>query len=125
MFYKNHKANLCIAYLHTSGHILTGYLDDSLLLAVEYNGCVKTIPDTISTFDKLGVTPTQKITYLGFIINSKEMTVRLTLFSGVLHASKRREIGDKMIRVNNPCLIIQVINLRIYVCFTTFYFSLK
>ena len=74
-------------YLHTLGHILTGYLDDSLLLAVEYNGCVKTIADAISTFDKLGFvvhpskpvsSPTQEITYLGFIINSKEMTVRLT-----------------------------------------------
>ena len=74
-------------YLHTSGHILTGYLDDSLLLTVEYNDCVKTIPYTISTFDKLGfvvhpsksvLSPTQEITYLEFIIKSEEMTVRIT-----------------------------------------------
>ena len=72
-------------------HILTGYLDDSLLLAVEYNDCVKTIlfQRLINYFkvDKLGfvvhqsksvLSPTQEITYLGFIINSKEMTVGLT-----------------------------------------------
>ena len=75
------------AYLQTSGHSLTGYLDDSLLLTVEYNDCAKTIADAISTFDKLGfvvhpsksvLSPTQEITCLRFIINSKEMAVRFT-----------------------------------------------
>ena len=75
------------AYLQTSGHSLTGYLDDSLLLAVEYNDCAKTIADAISTFDKLDfvvhpsksvLSPTQEITCLRFIIISKEMAVRFT-----------------------------------------------
>ena len=41
------------AYLNTLCHILTVYLEDSLLVAAEYNDCVTIIADVISMFDKL------------------------------------------------------------------------
>lgn len=75
------------AHLHNLGHIITGYLDDSLLIGEEKRDCLKNIGDTVGIFDELGFTvhpsksvlkPTQEIVYLGFIINSKEMTLRLT-----------------------------------------------
>ena len=78
--------NPVYAYLNTLGHILEGYRGDSLLLAAEYNDCVTTIADAISTFDKLGfvvhlsksvLLPTQEINYR--IYNQiKKMKLRLT-----------------------------------------------
>ena len=78
--------NPVYAYLNTLDHILEGYRGDSLLLAAEYNDCVTTIADAISTFDKLGfvfhlsksvLLPTQEINYR--IYNEmKKMKLRLT-----------------------------------------------
>ena len=82
MFFKNLKVNLCI-YLYAMGN-----LDGALLLAAEYNDCVRTFANTISRLNILSsfvvhpsksvLSPTQEITNLGFIIISKEMAVRLT-----------------------------------------------
>lgn len=75
------------SHLHGLGHIITGYLDDSLLIAEDQTSCLANIADTIKLFDQLGfivhanksiLKPTQEITYLGFVINSKEMSVKLT-----------------------------------------------
>lgn len=75
------------AHLHSLGHMSTGYLDDSLLIADDINASLRNIGDTITIFDRLGFAvhptksilyPTQEITYLGFIINSINMTIRLT-----------------------------------------------
>ena len=54
---------------------------------LSYEECVGNVIDTSISFDNLGFThhpqkssfiPNQVITHLGFILNSKEMTVRLT-----------------------------------------------
>ena len=64
-----------------------GHIDDSLLIAQTHNDCVNNIHDTVALFTKLGfivhpeksiLKPTQEIEFLGFIINSLTMTVRLS-----------------------------------------------
>ena len=75
------------AFLHSLAIIIIGYLDDSLIVASNKQDCWRAIALTISAFMKLGffihpdksiLVPCQEIVYLGFIINSINMTVRLT-----------------------------------------------
>ena len=63
-----------------------GHIDDSLLVA-QYYDCASNINDTVDLFNKLGfvvhpeksvLKPTQEIEFLGFIINSLTMSVRLS-----------------------------------------------
>ncbi|XP_071145224.1 uncharacterized protein [Mytilus edulis] len=69
------------------GHINVPYIDDSLLIARSYEDCQNNVKHTMELVDSLGFTvhpkksvftPTKEITFLGFIINSENMTVRLT-----------------------------------------------
>lgn len=73
--------------LRKYGHINTSYIDDSLLLADSFERCVNNVTDTVHLMDSLGFTvhpdksilhPTQCITYLGFVLNSVDMTVKPT-----------------------------------------------
>ncbi|XP_068738744.1 uncharacterized protein [Montipora capricornis] len=75
------------AHLRVLGHTCMGHIDDSLLIAQNPNDCVNNIHDTVHLFSKLGfivhpeksiLKPTQEIEFLGFIINSLTMTVRLS-----------------------------------------------
>ena len=73
--------------LRKLGHFSAPYIDDSLLKGPNYKECLENIQDTVNLVDKLGFTvhpeksvflPTQIIVFLGFILNSIDMTVRLT-----------------------------------------------
>ena len=75
------------AYLRARGHISTAYIDDSCLLGLTYWECANNIKDTVSLMDELGLTvseeksvliPCTRIEFLGFILCSESMTVRLT-----------------------------------------------
>ena len=64
-------------------HIISGYLDDLYLQNHYYEGCVRVIIDTLQILEQYGFTihpdklvliPSQTITVLGFVINSKDMT---------------------------------------------------
>lgn len=75
------------SFLRNLGHISTGYIDDSLLGGQTVKLCLQNVHDTSDLMTKLGfminkeksvLVPTTKITYLGFDIDSEEMTVRLT-----------------------------------------------
>jgi hypothetical protein len=78
----------CVFFdLRKKSHCNTGYIDDSLLIGQLYDDCREHIRDTVALVDSLGSTihpeksvfiPTQEIHYLGFILNSREMTVQLT-----------------------------------------------
>lgn len=72
--------------LRKMGHANVGYIDDSLLQGDDYDDCVMNISDTVWLMDSLGFTvhpgksviiPTQVIVFLGFLLNSIDMTVRL------------------------------------------------
>ena len=76
-----------LAHLRNLGHAITSFIDHSLVVGETQSETVAATIDTIKTFDSLGflvhdeksqLEPTQEITYLGFVINSKEMTVTLT-----------------------------------------------
>lgn len=73
--------------LRKMGHTNIAYIDDSLLVSNNFIECQKNICDTIQLLDSLGFTvhptksvlqPTQCITFIGFVINSIDMTIRLT-----------------------------------------------
>ena len=76
------------ATLRSMGHIVLGYIDDSYLQAESKELCVKLIHDTIDLFVSLGfivnipksvTDPSHELEFLGFILNSTNMTVRLTV----------------------------------------------
>ena len=73
--------------LRKLGHISVVYIDDTRLTSEDYNSCVNNIAETITLLDRLGfvihpeksiLIPTQEITFLGFIFNSANMTLKLT-----------------------------------------------
>ena len=75
------------AHLHARGFISSGYLDDTYIQGESYEACQINVIETIKLLTKLGffvhteksvTDPCQKMEHLGFILNSKEMTVSLT-----------------------------------------------
>ena len=75
------------SYLHSLGHVVTGYLDDTLIIGDTKAECLRAINDSIHIFQNLGFTihkeksvlePTQQITFLGFTIDSLDMKTRLS-----------------------------------------------
>ena len=74
-------------HLRSKGHLSVKYLDDSLLIGESVIACLDNVIDTIKLLRNLGftihpeksvLTPTQKITFLGFILDSVKMTITLT-----------------------------------------------
>lgn len=73
--------------LRKKGHISSPYIDDSILIGDNFNDCAANIVETVKVLDNLNfvthpeksvLIPTQKIVFLGFILNSITMTVSLT-----------------------------------------------
>ena len=69
------------------GHTSVVYVDHSYLQRDSYKSCLKNVNDTIIMLSSLNFTshpeksvlkPAQNLIYLGFIINSKDMTLKLT-----------------------------------------------
>ena len=72
--------------LRKLGHTNVAYIDDSFLQSDTYEECVQNVSDTLQLADDLGFTvhkkksvvvPTQQIVFVGFLICSVTMTVRL------------------------------------------------
>ena len=74
------------AYLRRQGHASVIYLDDGYLQASTYEECCKNIQCTTSLLEALGffisdksvLTPTTRLIFLGFILDSDAMTITLT-----------------------------------------------
>ncbi len=73
--------------LRNRGHVSVSYIDDALLIANSYKRCIKNIADTLTLSDELGftihprkchLTPSHRIEFLGFNIDSNSMTVTVT-----------------------------------------------
>lgn len=73
--------------LRKQGHINVTYIDDSLLQSNTFEECSKNVYDTLTLVDSLGLTvhpdksviiPVQCIEFIGYLVNSVDMTVRLT-----------------------------------------------
>ena len=93
--------------LHKQGHISSGHLDDFYMQGQNYELCVHNVIDTIILFTKLGLIthpdkstfiPSQEITILGFLLNSKTMTVRLTIEK----AKQLKQDCMKLKQTNSP-----------------------
>ena len=74
------------AALRKMGHLNEAYIDDSLLQSYSYEQCLINVKDTVELIDSVGLTihpeksmliPVQCIEFVGFLLNSKDMTVRL------------------------------------------------
>ena len=74
------------ATLRNMGHLNSGYIDDSYLQGDTSAECHKNVTDTITLFTKLGFhihpeksvfIPSQKLTFLGFVLDSIAMIVTL------------------------------------------------
>ena len=72
--------------LREQGHVLIGYLDDTLIIGESESQTAKTVQATTSILAQLGflvhpdksvLCPTQEIQFLGFILNTRAMTIRL------------------------------------------------
>ena len=73
--------------LHQMGRLNVGYITDSYLQGENKEHCQANISDTCDLFSKLGfilhpiksvLKPVQVLTFLGFVLNSVDMTVSLT-----------------------------------------------
>ena len=76
------------AQLRKMGHLSVIYVDDSYLQGETLLQCQNNVSETVVLLQSLGFTvhpeksvlePKQKIVFLGFIIDSQNMTIRLTL----------------------------------------------
>lgn len=76
-----------LSTLHLRGHVSSAYLDDMFLQGKTYKECVGIVIDSVQVVDSLGfvVHPakstfirSQRLEILGFVLNSVEMTIRLT-----------------------------------------------
>ena len=76
-----------LSTLHLRGHVSSAYLDDMYLQGKTYQECVGNVIASVRVVDSLGFVahpvkssfiPSQRLEFLGFILNSVEMTIRLT-----------------------------------------------
>ncbi|CAG2200009.1 unnamed protein product [Mytilus edulis] len=96
--------------LRSKGHCNTPYIDDSLLVSKTFSGCQSNIIDTVQLLDHLGFTihpdksvlqPTQIIVFLGFVINSITMCIRVTT-----------EKADNIIKLCSRLILKKEITIR-------------
>ena len=95
------------AHLRQMGHVTTGYIDDTFITSNSCEGCITSIEYTTGLLTALGfyinsaksvTIPTQELEHLGFLLNSKSMTVSLTarkkehLLSKCKHLLKARKL---------------------------------
>ena len=75
-----------LSYLRKIGYLSVVYVDDSYLQGETFEECLQNISETVRLLLSLGFTihpeksvlkPTQKLTYLGFALSSKTMTLNL------------------------------------------------
>ena len=76
-----------MAHLHKLWFISTIFIDDTVLIASSELECIRNVKVPLQLFERLGLnvhpvksvlTPSHSIIYLGFILNSVDMTITLT-----------------------------------------------
>ena len=97
------------ATLRQLGHLSSGYIDDSWLMGPVWNDCAKNVVDTVKLLDSLGFVvhpdksvfiPTQKLVFLGFVLDSVSMLVYLTPDK----ALKLKQAATALFNCNNPTI---------------------
>ena len=73
--------------LRAEGHIILGYIDDFYLQGDSYDECLTSVKRSVNLMTRLGfvvhpdksvLQPSHSVKFLGFILDSDSMTVRLT-----------------------------------------------
>ena len=76
-----------LSELRKEGSVISGFIDDFYLQGHDYDACQSTVLKSLLLFEKLGFVihpeksvfiPSQQIVYLGFVIDSVNMTVSVT-----------------------------------------------
>ena len=92
-------SKVLFSHLQSKGFISVVFVDDSYLQGNTYKSCLHNIENTIELLKNLGftihptksiLTPTQRITFLGFVIDSVQMTLEIT--------------EEKKSKIHNLCL---------------------
>ena len=101
-----------LSHLRLLNHIISGYIDDFYLQGSTYQRCIINVTESIKLLDELGLIvhpeksvliPQQEVTFLGFVIDSIKMIVRLTedkirkikeVLLSVVHNSHSVKIGE-------------------------------
>lgn len=87
--------------LRREGYTSVNYIDDAILIGDSYEQCLDNVIETVHLSDSLGFTvhpeksvlsPSQCVTFLGFVINSVTMSVTLT-------EAKRQKIKKSCVRL--------------------------
>lgn len=96
-----------VSYLRNKGFLLVIYLDDMLCIDSTYNTCHNRVTEAVSLLSKLGfiinetkskLIPNQKQTFLGFELDSRNMSLnlpdnkRLRILSQIKHIFKLRSL---------------------------------
>jgi hypothetical protein len=98
-----------MATLRNYGHISVIYIDDTLLIGEDVQSCIKNVQDSSKLFQSCGfkinteksiIEPKTEIEFLGFVINSSNMTISLTESK----ALKIKNLADELL-VNKECTI--------------------
>ena len=85
------------AWLRAKGHISVVHVDDTYLQGNTKQECLENVKATVALLRKLGFTihwqksqlmPVQELEFLGFLINSKDMTIKLT--DNKIHAIREK-----------------------------------
>ena len=102
--------------LRKIGYSNVTYINDSLLKSEDKHSCTENILETVKLVDELGFTihpdksvliPNQEITFVGFILNSVSMTVRLTPEkANDIVAECSRLLNQKFIHIHDLAKII-------------------
>ena len=99
-----------IAHLRSQWHIIASYIDDIYLQSDTYEGCVNSILTSFRQFNNLGFLvhpeksefiPNQNIKFLGFILDSRSMTI-------ILPAERKTKIKDCFLNVRSHCLAVSI-----------------
>ena len=97
------------ANLRAQGHFCMGHIDDSFLMGYSYAACEENIVQTVNMFLKLEfvihptksvLVPTQELEFLGFILNSVLMTIRLP----PVKAASVRQACENLFNQDNPTI---------------------
>lgn len=84
--------------LRKAGHLIVGYMDDCFITGEDFSECKKAVEETVCLFKKLGftinwdksvLTPCHKLKFLGFNIDSINMSISLT--------------EEKMLKIQEVC----------------------
>ena len=89
--------------LRLQGHIVAGYIDDNYNQGDTYGECLNTVLETVKVMTELGfcvhpdkscLVPSQEIVFLGNVLNSVTMTIKLTSDKKqkVMHACKTLQL---------------------------------